>query len=402
MEIIMKKTKIMVVLMLMASIVLTCIASVNVSAKTNEGKKDISKFTIEWELRQLDENGEYVEAYEFEWLGEGHHVKPSMIVWAENEGVLVKDYDYSCKFINNDRPGVATVIVKGKNDYHGELRRDFKIVDKRPNEDSEESTISLKTDMLLVDSFLMHKNQPIDKRTFRSDFGFWATYRAYDHKKGIVDASNGKIYKESKMNERFEKTLSNLKKGLLKKVPDGANVSFKSSDSRVFEVRKSKGVWKGKLGKKYGICDLNAYDGTSKIGTVRVIYCPKELKDESTDGYKLKVKRKGNKVYFKPYLSKWVTNPKHKITWQEMYTDKKIKDGESFLAKSKKGKIQIPEFDGALDPKIWYAKDYRIYIEGIVRHQYRYDESGKFRSKNIKKIPTKWVTMTPKLYRKIK
>lgn len=397
----MKKTKIMVVLMLMASIVLTCIASVNVSAKTNEGKKDISKFTIEWELRQLDENGEYVEAYEFEWLGEGHHAKPSMIVWSENVGVLVQDYDYSCKFINNDRPGVATVIVKGKNDYCGELRRDFKIVDKESNNHyEEESSISLKTDMLLVDGFLDNKNP--DKGGFWPDFGFWATYRVYDHKKGIVNTSNGKVYKESKVNKRFEKTLSNLKKGLLENIPDKANVSFKSSDPRVFEVRKSKGVWKGKLGKKYGICDLNAYDGSNKIGTVRVIYCPKELKDESTDGYKLKIKRKGNKVYFKPYLSKWVTNPKHKITWKEMYTYKKIKDGESFLTKSKKGKIQIPVFYGYFDPKIWYAKNHHISILGIIRHRYQYDESEMFRTKNIKKIPTKWVTMTPKLYRKIK
>ena len=395
----MKKTKIMVMLMLMVSIIFTCIAPVNVKAETNEGTKDISKFKIEWCNFHIDENGNRVEAEEFEWWGKGRYVEPDINLWTDNGGALAEEY-YSCEFINNDKPGTGTIIVKGKNGYYGELRRDFKIVDKRPNEDSEESTISLKTDMLLVNNILTHK---INYAQFSSqDFGFWALYRQYKPKKSHLYASNGKDYTVYQFNKRFEKTLSDLKKGLLKKVPDGANVSFKSSDSRVFEVRKSKGVWKGKLGKKYGICDLNAYDGTSKIGTVRVIYCPKELKDESTDGYRLKVKRKGNKVYFKPFLSKWVTNSKHKITWQEMYIDKKFKDGESFLARYKKGKIQIPSFEGLLDPKIWYAKDYRIGIPGTPKHQNQYGRLERFSPQKIKKIPTKWVTMTPKLYRKIK
>lgn len=366
---------------------------------TNEGKKDISKFTIEWELRQLNENGEYVEAYEFEWLGEGHRVKPSMIVWAENEGVLVKDYDYSCKFINNDRPGVATVIVKGKNDYCGELRKDFKIVDKESNNHyEEESSISLKTDMLLVGSFLMYKKNDgfVDP-----DFGFWALYYWFQPKKSWAYASNGKKYTMYQFNKRFERTLSNLKKGLLDNVPKKANVSFKSSDSRIFKVWKSKkGIWKGKL-EQYGVCDLDVYDGSNKIDTVKVFHCPKELKDGSDDGYKLKVKRKGNKLYFKPYLSKWITNPKHKITWKEVLSNKKIKDGESFVLKRKKGQMRLPTFRGYIDTKIEYLKNYCIFLGGEMRHTNQY-ELEFFSPKKIKKIPTKWVTMTLKLYRKIK
>lgn len=132
-----------------------------ISKITTRNIKDISSFLIT-----------YNDIYEYT----GKEIKPQINVSEDGDSFLTLNKDYTISYENNKNIGSGKIIVCGINDYSGEVKKDFEIIDKI-SISNYSTKIRLKASKTLKDTVIIHNayGRTIELQKYNETTKKWET-----------------------------------------------------------------------------------------------------------------------------------------------------------------------------------------------------------------------------------